>query len=169
MLAPRSLTIVWLLLLAGCVNPRYPVSGLRPIYPPPGHQPQWFVTVDSLTPTLRWEAFPRPADVVRDGRLAGLAGVTYDLRIWRVSESGDGLPYPGALAYSRDGLVGPQHTLETPLEGGRKYVWTVRAAFELEGRPRVTQWGMLAPPGLGAFRDLGIVSPLYFRLKSPSG
>jgi hypothetical protein len=165
---PRALSLLWIIVLAGCASPRYPVSGLRPVYPPPG-QPGSFVAVASHTPTLSWDGFPRPEDVARDPRLAGLAGVTYDLRIWLVGDRRGVWVYPGVLVYSRDGLPSPQHTLAVPLEGRREYVWTVRAAFELDHQPRVTQWGVLAPPGFANLLPLGIVSPFYYRLRSPSG
>lgn len=78
--------------------------------------------VDSLRPTMRWEAF--------DG-----ADVTYDLQIWRSDELGI-----DALVYSRTNLVEPTHTLETALEPASAYFWSVRAHYSEDGRDRITAW-----------------------------
>lgn len=78
--------------------------------------------VDSLQPTMRWEAF--------DG-----ADVTYDLEIWRSNDLGI-----DALIYSRTNLEEPTHTLETALEPSSAYFWSVRAHYSEDGRDRITAW-----------------------------
>lgn len=158
------------LALSGCTTP-VAVSGLRPESPaavtsPFPHRPRsdpmpWaFVEVDSLQPTLRWEPFPRPADLAADpaGPLSRLGAVTYDLRIWRA----DGA-YPADLVYARAGLPAPSHTLEAPLEPAARYFWTIRARFELHGETRVSEWGTYAP---GRTRAL-VPSPFYYRFRTP--
>jgi hypothetical protein len=125
--------------------------------------------VASVSPTLRWEPFPRSLDVASDSRqlLGGVTRVQYDLRIWRSNPQGDA----GELVYARQGLaleprVAPEpakdagvapdpeqapatpppgqrfvaHGLEVPLEPHTTYLWSVRARFLLEGEERVTRW-----------------------------
>jgi hypothetical protein len=129
------------LFLAGCTH-QLSVHGLKPLYPEVrgnlATNAIAYVEVDSLQPTLKWEPFPRPRDLedprLQDGRLAR---VTYDLRIWLAAED-----RPTDLVYARDGLTEPAHRLESPLQPGTRYFWTVRAAFELNGQPRVIEWGV---------------------------
>lgn len=138
-----------------------PAEGLRPLpllldtdprpYPP---QRGWeaFRWADSLQPRLQWEAFPRPEDLEADTRvsLGSARSVTYELRIWQAAgEYARGRSYkdpcvfPTALVYARRGLAEPVHTVEAPLVPNALYLWTVRARFDLNGRPRVTQWAVL--------------------------
>lgn len=93
---------------------------------------------DSLQPTLRWEAFPRPEDLEADkaGRLATVRNPTYELRIWQVKDG-----RPPELVYARSGLPEPVHTVETVLTPDTDYLWTIRARFQINGEPRVTEWG----------------------------
>jgi len=105
-------------------------------------EPHWsgFYTVDSLQPTLRWQAFPTPDMLEADkgGELQGVADVGYELRIY------DELRYWGGffyydLIYSRT-VKAPEHSLEQPLKACGNYRVTFRARFTLAGVPRVTQW-----------------------------
>ncbi len=134
------------LVLAGCTSPTA-IYGLRPQYPEalvaPGPRVA-FVEVDSRQPTLRWEAFPTDDDRKTDqeGQLAKINNVTYDLRIFRARRG-----FPAEPIYTRIGLPEPWHTLDSPLEPSTEYFWTVRARFELDGRPRVTPWGRVALTG----------------------
>lgn len=131
-----------LLVVAGCAS-TVPVSGLRPEYPEVRAtvftNELASVEVDSLQPTLRWEAFPRPQDreADREGHLSRIRSVTYDLRIWRATNA-----YPAELIYAREGFPEPSHRVEVPLERSTEYFWTVRARFELDGDVRVTGWGL---------------------------
>ena len=119
-------TLVWFgLLLGGC---QIHVSGLLPLSPSP--HGGW---VDSLTPTLKWEAF-------RAGDEAEITEVVYDLRIM--------LAGGNEIVYSKDGLSTCEHPLETPLEPGRRYSWTVRARFRSHGERRLTQWTSISNPGI---------------------
>jgi hypothetical protein len=164
----------WLVVLASvpACAPLAPVSGLRPEYPEARRE---FVRVDSLQPTLRWEGFPRLQD--REGDKEGTPGrirqVTYDLMIWQAEEH---YPqeflqeYPGELVYRRQGLSEPWHKLEEPLVPTTKYFWTIRARFELDGLPRVTQWGVMKgrPDDLPEARMPVIPSPSHYRFRTPS-
>ena len=130
---------------AGCSTGQSTVFGLRPVYPAATED---HAKVDSLHPTLRWESFPRPADLRgdNDGWVGRTRTITYDLRIWR-SERGmsEKSRFPGDLVYSRNGLPEPAHRVEWPLTRDTQYVWSIRARFELDGNLRVTEWGMLKP------------------------
>lgn len=148
-------------LTAGC---SIPVAGLQPEYPPVERRTfsivAEFVEVSSLEPTLRWEPFPRPIDRKRDkeGSLDRIGEVTYELRIWRTTtgESGE-------LAYAREGLKVPYHTLEKPLEPGTRYLWSVRAGFTLDGRYQVIEWGLAGY----LLRDQTVPNDSCFRFRTP--
>ena len=162
-----------LLSLAGCAT--YPVAGLRPLYPEVGlNYPQ----VDSLQPMLRWEAFPRPADLEgdRDGWLSRIRDVTYDLRIWKVGGvpilgRGPILWHPGELIYSRSALPAPTHRIELRLVPTTHYLWSVRARFDLDGQQRVTEWSVLLEYLDRKFDPRTAQIPLrgYHRFYTPSG
>lgn len=151
-----------------------PFCGLAPLEPGVimiPHHPLLAVVprVDSVTPTLRWEPFPRKVDVASDtkGVLARVTRIRYDLRIWKSDLDGD----PGDLIYARQGLAldplgaadwpadpptssddrqssgrssHPErfvaHRLEASLEPATTYLWTVRARFLLDGEERITRW-----------------------------
>jgi len=96
--------------------------GLEPVYPTMDTiRLEGFV--DSLQPTLRWQSFQG-------------SNVNYDLKIWR-SQDGNN---PTELIYSRERLIEPYHTLETPLQPATCYLWTVRARYKTAGQTRVTEW-----------------------------
>ncbi len=167
--ARMRLWLVGVIWLTGCA-PILPVSGLRPEYP---EARAGFVKVNSLQPTLRWEAFPPPEvrETDPEGALGRIRAVTYDLLIWRAEEKypeGFSGEYPGEPIYSRRALPVPWHTLEERLEPSTKYFWTVRARFELDGLPRLTQWGETAPNEIREVVAREIVpSPLHYRFKTP--
>jgi len=162
---------VALTLLATCACAT-PGTGLRPLYVSAksgSSQPTditsyshwWFGWAQSLQPTLRWEAFPRPSEDTRDQ--GQIANVTCDLRIWRASpvQAENRIP-PVELVYAREGLAAAEHTVAQPLAPGT-YVWSVRARFELSGAPRVTEWG-----GLKEKSRLPIeLSPWRYRFVTP--
>lgn len=94
---------------------------------------------------LRWEAFPRPADLQadREGWLSRIRDVTYELRIWKEERDPLLREYPGELIYSRSALPAPTHSVYPPLAPRTDYIWSVRARFTLDGQRRVTEWGVL--------------------------
>jgi hypothetical protein len=138
--------------------------GLRPEYPPfeKGSFKLWgeFVEVDSLQPTLRWQAFPRAEDqdTDKEGNLERVEDVSYELRIWKTVRG-----YSGRLVYARDGLTTPYHELEEALEPSSKYLWTVRARFVLDGLPQVTEWGLAGY----LLRGTVVPNPSCFRFLTP--
>ncbi len=134
-----------LLFLVACTRP-LEVAGLRPLSPTTEDR---MPTLESSQPALRWEPFPRPADLEADphGWVRRVRGVTYDLRIWRGGRDHFGHEeiYPDELVYARSALSVPEHTVDTPLASETPYLWSVRARFELDGQIRVTPWGVLLP------------------------
>ncbi len=110
-----------------------------------------FAEVDSLQPTLRWQAFPtsKILDADQGGELQGLADVSYDFRVYDAIEffaSPEAQGWrPGDLAHSGTVEV-PQYTPESPLKACSNYYLTFRTRFTLNGLPRVTQWAGLHEP-----------------------
>lgn len=97
---------------------------------------EWTAT-DSTRPTLRWEPFPRTGDLAAAPEtMARVGNVRYDLLIAREANMA-----PAEIVYRRENLLGPQHTVAGGLQPGNRYFWTVRARFDLDGRPRLTEWG----------------------------
>jgi hypothetical protein len=93
--------------------------------------------VDTLQPTLRWEAFPRDAErTAAPADMARVENVTYDLVLARETNLA-----PTGEVYRRQGLPRPEHRLEVALQPGARYFWTVRARFTLDGATRVIGWG----------------------------
>ena len=161
----RHQAIGWLALvltgaLTACQSPPAPtvtVFGLWPEEPPlrckpvdiligGGNGHAW-PRLDSAQPVLRWELFPRPADLRSDtnGVFAQFKSITYDLRIW---QGQDEHQITKDVAYAREALPNPFHQVETPLPRRSWYFWSVRARFELNGQTRVTEWSHLQSPGL---------------------
>ena len=167
-----AVSAICVLLATGCIaKPFTPVYivGLKPELPRADRESQ----VDTLRPTFRWEQFPRAADLVEidprgDERIAA---VSYELRLWKVGEQFSGAlekpgtidwigaasdykyswrhecrdTDPGELVYTKQGLVTPEHILETPLQPNSRYFWTVRAHFTLDGKRRATEWSEQLP------------------------
>lgn len=124
-----------------------------------GERFEW-TQVDSLQPTLSWQAFPRAADrAAAPEDMARVQAVRYDLVIARERNLA-----PAEIVYRRMGLPGPAHRVEAPLPANAHFFWTVRARFTLDGAPHVTGWGSTH----FAARD-GVTSPsqFSFRFRTP--
>jgi len=126
---------------------RTEVCGLKPISP---HSLRRFGPyesgpdrVESVSPRLVWESFPRRGDVEEDTLhvLAHVSDIRYDLRVWKDENGG-----PGDLIYERTGLAltprrgAVAHEVETPLAAESSYLWSVRARFRFDGEERVSRW-----------------------------
>lgn len=153
----------------GCTF-RAPVFGLSPEYPGNLHsfldKKNVYVEIGSLTPTLRWESFPRIMDVQADkeGIMGRIKDVAYDLKIWRSEDD-----FPVFLIYSGEGLPDPFYKVENLLEPCTKYLWTVRARFELDGQTRVTEWGVSKIPWRNPWIRWvpQVPEPNLYRFKTP--
>ena len=120
--------------------------------------------VPTLTPQLRWEAFPRPADLRHlDATPARISNVSYQLRVWRAGQT------PGGSVedvVTIAGLREPQYTISKPLEPKQTYCWTVRVWFDLEGgRRRVSQWSQRAYPRVGPVVE--VTDDIAWQFKTP--
>lgn len=173
------------LISTGCASPS-PVSGFRPLYPEVTHSLfrqgdiRDLPNVDSLQPTLRWQEFPGEHQQFPGGKVfpfvaadsASVRNVTYDLRIWAVRGR-----MAGDLVYEIGGLTEPSHKLEKSLKPDAEYYWSVRARFDLDGQPRVSEWSLMqipCPPpygvecARGVARQTGnIPAPNHYRFKTP--
>ena len=149
------------LMVCGCGS-KVLVFGLRPEYPEVCTD---FVEVDSLQPTLRWQAFPRAEELEADqeGVLRRIQHVTYELRIARAEED-----FPVEIVYAKSEIPTSSHTLEEALEPSTEYFWTVRARFELDGHPRVMEWGGIFGISAEARRLVPIPNASSFRFKTPA-
>jgi len=124
------------------------VSPPREYHPSIGDtdQSNWnrFPVVADRQPTLSWESFPRDADRRADheGSLSGVRNVRYDLRVWEDRDEA-----PPVLVYERRNLSSRSHRVEEPLSPRRRYFWSARARFELDGTIHATRWGCFRTPG----------------------
>lgn len=160
LVARAMLAVALLWLVAGCARP-VPAAGLRPL-PLQNTFDPIVREMTALQPTLRWETFPRPEDlkVDKEGKLSTARNPTYELRIWRAEQN-----FPAELVYARSGLAEPVHTIETPLVPDTLYLWTIRALFDLDNQPRVTEWGVMTD--IRGSRPVAIPDPGYYRFKTP--
>ena len=188
---PIAAMLVVAFFTAGCaIQPS--ISGFRPVYPPltatffaspfnPEDVLNW-PTVDSLQPSLRWQPFPGEHQIPFGGKTtpfvevdtASVRDVWYDLRIWSVVDKA-----PAELVYEIEGLTEPFHKLERSLKPSTEYYWSVRARFNLDGQPRISEWSLTQFPCPGGYwlderctrdvaRRIGYIPPLhYYRFKTP--
>jgi hypothetical protein len=137
-----------------------PTYGLAPFFPPAPSKhppdslntkdidPQWWTTVDSLQPTLRWQSFPRVTDLaVAPEAMSRIKNVRYDLVIAQERNL-----MPVKVVYWSEGLVDTTHTIDTTLSRNTRYFWMVRARFEIDGHERVTEWSSVEPLERKAWR-----------------
>ena len=121
-------------------------TGLQAEYPGRSgsfFDPYW-ASVDSLSPKFRWQAFPRDVDITADpAAMKRVGNVSYELVI---AEEENGAA--GAMIYHRIALPSNEHKLEVSLQPNKRYFWTVRARFMLDGHQYVTEWAERAPPTL---------------------
>jgi len=109
------------LALSGCiawgkgVDPIEPAG--RKIFPSP--------TIESLQPTLTWEAAD-PED---------MPGARYHLVVYRLEE----FPAHEVIVYSRQNLAKTSHTLDEPLLPGTRYYWRVGVTYSNGGETH-TEW-----------------------------
>ncbi len=145
----RPMTIALALLgLAACARP---TAGLQPIYPPVEYgffaRESRFTPVDSLQPTLRWEALESSGEAV-----------TYEIRLWSAAEG-----QRGDFVYGRDGLETNDHAIEQALDPATDYVWSVRARFTANDARGLTEWGLAGD----LHRDQAVPNPQCFRFRTP--
>lgn len=90
--------------------------------------------VGTLRPHLCWQPFELAAARAADPWYLEVDDlVRYDVRVWRLGPR-------AVLVYERSGLESCEHTLESDLEPATSYRWSVRARFERQGEPRLSDW-----------------------------
>lgn len=103
--------------------------------------------INEVKPQLAWESFPQPWDVsMSDQRMPG--NVSYEIEIYSTKfKKQKFMVIPQyeikQLVYHRDNIKQPQHKVEIELDPCTTYFWRVRAKFNMEGVPRITEWGGL--------------------------
>lgn len=144
-------------------------SALWPVTPRPmnwgGYRPR---QVDSVHPTLEWTSFPGPRERSADTEeaLVSMGDLSYDLRIWRAPED----PYRLVeLAYERQAVAGPRHTVEQPLDSGALYYWAVRASFTCAGYSFVTRWSIYPDVAMNLDRSRNLFAGAYGFRTPPAG
>jgi hypothetical protein len=98
-------------------------------------------TQDPQAVMFRWQ--PAPRSFAETGvPLDRLANLRYELRIFAATPDPkqDGLYRAEPLLSTYGGIPSPSLTLPASLEPCKKYYWTVRATFLLDGQPRATEW-----------------------------
>ncbi|MBK9243415.1 MAG: hypothetical protein IPM30_00925 [Burkholderiales bacterium] len=125
---------------------KFSACGLQPKQP----VPNWVLfgstgvadtVVDSRFPMLAWEQFPPKQWVSYEPSLSEAKAITYDVRVWRDAEH-----LAGDLVYERIGLAATSHRVEHELEPATRYLWSVRARYNVAGRPRATRWTVTPTP-----------------------
>jgi hypothetical protein len=98
-----------LVFLSGCIL-KVHNGDTKPIYPEVGYS-NWPKTINTLTPTFRWQADTK-------------ASSTYDFAIW---DEELGFRMQSKLPiYYKEALPQPEHKIEVPLAPNTSYVWSVR-------------------------------------------
>ncbi len=91
---------------------------------------QQFSLLNEQQPMFKWEKFPWEHDQISQ---ESFIDIVYDLEVYDYSD--------GSLIYLRRSLKTNQHKMEIELNSNKKYLWTVRARFKLDGQSRATEWG----------------------------
>jgi hypothetical protein len=122
-----------------------------------------FVPIDSLQPTLQWEAFPRSFDVTEIGGDASrLSDVYYELEVYRQWDQNSTAEERQSPLFRHVELAETAYRFDTPLEPCRRYYWRVRAHFRLDEWPRVTEW-------MGAYNAFPRSRPWVYRRWDKTG
>jgi hypothetical protein len=96
-------------------------------------------TIDTLQPTLVWNAFRIPDETSDPAR--GMTRATtqgYEVCIWR--EYQGELKSPRGCIYRHRGGVETSHAVEVPLLPETLYFWSVRMRFEVDNDEYLTGW-----------------------------
>ena len=127
-----------LFFLSGCVAWTN-VSGIKPIYPKAG---ALVSEVDSLQPELKWKGV--------DG------SKKYDLAIWN-SIQVEGFPQRRKIIYEKTALSGTSHKIETILDPGQFYFWSVRET----GSEKWSTVKMSVVSGIPTMKGTGVGSDMF--------
>jgi hypothetical protein len=99
-------------------------------------------TVDTLQPTLVWNAFRAPdetADAAKGMARSKILG--YEVCIWRRYQPEQMTPQ--GCDHRHQGGTETSHTLEAPLLAGTRYLWSVRMRFKVDDDAYLTGWNRI--------------------------
>jgi len=161
----------------GVAEPRTPDYAIRPLAPQVRSRalmasPAKLFVVGAPTelktssPTLAWEKLPDslPADEYFEGDSPRARSLFYDVMILSAGfargEVGQYIA-PGNIVRRYPGLQAASVEVKEPLSPCTYYFWTVRARFELDGRPRQTEWSFGTPETDPRFVRRSVTSPKY--------
>jgi hypothetical protein len=96
-------------------------------------------TVDTLQPTLVWNAFSIPDETADTARgMTRAATLGYEVCIWRQYEPRQWSPR--GCIYRHRGGPETSHTVEAPLPPGTCCFWSVRMRFKVDSDEYLTEW-----------------------------
>jgi hypothetical protein len=113
----------------------------------PGSLVLWPPTVDTLQPTLVWNAFRIPDETADPA--SGMTRATtlgYEVCIWRQQQPEQRSPgqrSPRGCVYRHQGGPETSHAVEAPLPPGTRYFWSVRVRFKVDYDEHLTGWNRL--------------------------
>lgn len=98
-------------------------------------------TIDTLQPTLAWNAFRFP-DQTADGAKGMTRATTlgYEVCIWRQHQPDQGSPR--GCIYRHRGGPETSHRVEAPLLPETRYFWSVRMRFKVDNDEFLTGWNL---------------------------
>ena len=114
-------------------------------------------------PRLAWRPFPDDRQQAQFRQKTGsrASNVRYDLKIWELPRRQLGKP-----VYERYALAEPVHQVEDSLASGHRYLWSVRACFELGPRVACTPWAFcMLPAGKDACESTTISPQNYYHFQ----
>lgn len=105
----------------------------------PGSSFLWPPTVDTLQPTLVWNAFRIPDETADTAKgMTRAATLGYEVCIWR--QYRDEQRSPRGCIYRHRGGPETSHTVEAPLPPGTRHFWNVRMRFKVDNDEYLTGW-----------------------------
>ena len=105
-------------------------------------RPMFLPTVDTLQPTLVWNAFTIPDETADAAK--GMARATtlgYEVCIWQQYQPEQ--MSPQGCVYRHQGGPEISHTVEAPLLPDTRYFWSVRMRFKVDNDEYLTGWNRM--------------------------
>lgn len=128
-----------IVVLSGCSSVTY--KYVQPVAPAISGNFMEYPVVESLQPTLKWQAMP---DAFKDATIE-----SYDVAVYPAPKREMGLMDSlnaalqqqfGDPVYSKDGIKATELKVDKPLRPDTKYVWTVRVHYKKGGADAVSPW-----------------------------
>lgn len=128
-------------------------------------EPSSHSLITTLQPQLQWRPFPGEyrQSQLRKKTNYQAANVRYDLKVWETTDN-----QWGELVYERHALPSTTHRIEETLRPGFRYLWSVRACFDLASRVVCTPWAF-TPGGLtlSSCKEQSISPATAFNFETP--